>query len=108
MTWRDELETELENGARARSRGKEGQARVCARRAAGIAIRQYLTRRGIRPRSHSAVDLLEQIRQDRQTPADLLPLIDHLALRVDEDFKLPPGIDLLAEARRLSNSLIDL
>jgi len=44
--WKDKLEIEFERAETARSSGNEGQARVCARRAAGIAIREYYARRG--------------------------------------------------------------
>jgi hypothetical protein len=40
-----------------RARGNEGQARVCARRAAGAVLREYFQRRGLPVRSPSAYDL---------------------------------------------------
>ena len=43
MNWQLNIEAEFEKAEQARRRGNEGQARVCARRAAGIAIREYLT-----------------------------------------------------------------
>ena len=46
-----DLHIEFERAASARRKGNEGQARVCARRAAGIAIREYLIRRGTRLRA---------------------------------------------------------
>ncbi|MFT3895039.1 MAG: hypothetical protein QM730_25720 [Anaerolineales bacterium] len=55
----EQIQKEFEKADQARSKGNEGQARVCARRAAGIAIREYLNRKGIRPKSPSAVDLLK-------------------------------------------------
>ena len=41
MDWQAEIQAELEKAQQARARGNEGQARVCARRAAGIAAREY-------------------------------------------------------------------
>ncbi len=71
MDWQNEIRLEFEKAERARARGNEGQARVCARRAAGIAAREYLSRRGEQPRTSSAYDLLKQIAEDPAMPANL-------------------------------------
>ena len=104
--WQNELRLEFERAELARARGNEGQARVCARRAAGIAIREYLTRRGIRPPSASAYDLLNLIKEDARLSPDLRLIADHLTMRVTEEFKLPFNTDLLAEAKRLCDELL--
>jgi hypothetical protein len=36
----------------------------------------------------------------------LTDLIDDLTLRVDEQFKLPPGVDLVDDAKRLCAGLL--
>jgi HEPN domain-containing protein len=105
-TWQSEIQAEFERAEQARVRGKEGQARVCARRAAGIAIREYLTRRGIHPPSVSAYDLLNLIKDDPHLSADLKRIADHLTLRVTEEFKLPVNADLVAEARKFCAELL--
>ncbi|HRQ25032.1 MAG TPA: hypothetical protein PLF42_16510 [Anaerolineales bacterium] len=96
-----EIEREFERAEQARAKNNEGQARVCARRAAGIAIRDYLTRKGIRPPSASAYDLLNLLKEDPLLPPDLKLVAVHLTLRVTEEFKLPVEADLVAEARLL-------
>jgi len=106
MNWQAQIEAEFEKAEEARARGNEGQARVCARRAAGIAIREYLSRRGIRPPSVSAYDLLNLLKEDPRLPADLKLIADHLTLRVTEEFKLPVNADLVAEARTLCEDLL--
>ena len=106
MDWQTEIEAELDKAEQARGRGNEGQARVCARRAAGIAIREYLTRRGIRPPSVSAYDLLNLVKEDPHVAPDLKRIAEHLTLRVTEEFKLPVEADLVAEARRFCQELI--
>jgi hypothetical protein len=105
-TWQNDLYTEFERAEQAHTKGNEGQARVCARRAAGIAIREYLTRRGTRPPSLSAYDLLNLLKDDPHLSPDLKLIIDHLTLRVTEEFKLPINADLLAEARQLCDELL--
>ena len=96
--WESDIQAELEKARQARQRGNEGQARVCARRAAGIAVREYLSRRGVRPPSTSAYDLLNLIRDDPHLSPGLKRIAEHLTLRVTEEFKLPVDVDLIAEA----------
>lgn len=102
-----EIESELERARQARAKGNEGQARVCARRAAGIAAREYLIRRGIRPPSRSALDLLDLLKDNPLLPPDLKLLANHLTLRVTAEFKLPLEADLIAEARLLCERLLN-
>lgn len=102
-----QIQVEFERAAQARTKNNEGQARVCARRAAGIAIRDFFTRRGIHIPSTSAYDLLNLIKGDALLPSDLKLVADHLTLRVTEEFKLPVEADLVAEARLLCDWLLN-
>lgn len=104
--WQSEIQTEFEKAMQAQQRGNEGRARVCARRAAGIAIREYLTRRTIRPPSASAYDLLNLIKDDPLLPPSLKLIADHLTVRVTEEFKLPVNVDLVAEAKIFCGELL--
>ena len=104
--WQSQIQAEFDKAAQARERNNEGQARVCARRAAGIAVREYLSRRGIRPPSVSAYDLLNLIKDDTALSADLKQIADHLTVRVTEEFKLPVDVDLVAEAKYFCEELI--
>jgi HEPN domain-containing protein len=106
MHWHAQINAELEKAEEARARGNEGQARVCARRAAGIAVREYLTRQRIRPPSASAYDMLNLLKEEPNLSADLKRIADHLTLRVTEEFKLPLDVDLIAEAREFCEELL--
>lgn len=106
MNSQTEIQAEFEKAEQARARGNEGQARVCARRAAGIAAREYLTRQGIRPPSVSAYDLLNQLKSDPYLSPNLQLIAEHLTLRVNEEFKLPVNADLIAEARTFCEELL--
>jgi hypothetical protein len=108
MDWQLQLEAEFEKAGQARDRENEGQARVCARRAAGVAIREYLSRRGTRPPSASAYDLLNLIKEDPALPPDLKQIADHLTMRVTDEFKLPLDVDLVAEARHFCDELLKI
>jgi hypothetical protein len=104
--WQTKIQAEFDRAERARANGNEGQARVCARRAAGIAIREYLVRKGTPIPSVSAVDLLNQLKEDPLLSPDLKQIVDHLTVRVTEEFKLPVDADLVAESRKLCNKLL--
>ena len=106
MDWQTEIKAEFEKAEQARSRGNEGQARVCARRAAGIAIREYLVRQGTRPPSVSAYDLLNLLKEDPHLSPDLRQIATHLTLRVTEEFRLPVEADLVAEAKKFCEGLL--
>ena len=105
MDWQTQIQHEFERAEQARARGNEGQARVCARRAAGIAAREYLARRGQSVRTPSAYDLLNLLAEDPLLSADLRQAAAYLTLRVSEEFKLPVDVDLVAEAKRLVDAL---
>ena len=106
MNLQTQIQIELDRANQARAKGNEGQARVCARRAAGIAIREYLTRRGTHISSTSAYDLLNLLKEDSLLPPNLKLVAAHLTLRVTEEFKLPVEADLIAEARILCEWLL--
>jgi hypothetical protein len=101
VDWSERFDFELANAENARARGNEGQARVCARRAAGVAAAEYYARRGLPPTTSSAVDVLRRLLADAAAPAPALPLITDLLLKVNEEFRLPAGVDLIADARAL-------
>ncbi len=102
-----QLRKEFEKAQQARINKNEGQARVCARRAAGIAIREYLTRKGTQVPSMSAYDLLNLLKENASLPPEMQLIVDHLTVRVTEDFELPINADLIAEARILCDWLLD-
>ena len=104
--WKAQLQTEFERAEAARARGNEGQARVCARRAAGIAIREYYSRRGQAVRTPSAYDLLQLLAKEPHLSPDLKQVAYYLTLRVTEEYKLPVDVDLLTESRKLCDGLL--
>ena len=99
------VEAELENAERARLVGNEGRARVCARRAAGIAARDFLTRHGVRSSDASAYAVLQALAEFPGLAPHLRTAAVHLTTRVTEEFTLPMDVDLVAEARKLIGGL---
>ena len=104
--WKSRLEREFTRASDARARGNEGQARVCARRAAGIAISEFYARRGQPVRTPSAYDLLQLVAGEPHLSPELKRAARYLTLRVTEEFKLPVDVDLVEEARKLSEGLL--
>jgi hypothetical protein len=104
--WKTALQHEFELAEAARARGNEGQARVCARRAAGLALREYFRRRGMVVRNPSAYEHLQEFLGIVDAPAELREIAGYLTLRVTEEFKLPIAIDLIKEARTLCERLL--
>ncbi len=100
------INAEFKRAEQARARGNEGQARVCARRAAGIAAGEYFALRGQKIHSPSAYDLLNRLIEDPSLSDDLRQIAAHLILRVDEEFKLPVDVDLITEAKNLCKELL--
>lgn len=105
--WKEKLQKEFERAESARETGNEGQARVCARRAAGIAIREYYARRGQHIRTPSAYDLLQLLVEEPQLSPELKQAAFYLTLRVTKEFELPIDVDLLVEARKLCDGLLE-
>jgi hypothetical protein len=104
--WQESLKLEFIRAEAARAAGNEGRARVCARRAAGIAVREFLARQGTDVRTPSAYDLLNLLKEDAAIAPEIKGWIEHLTVRVTEEFRLPVEADLIAEARQLCQALL--
>ncbi len=102
-----QLRRELHLARDARRKGNEGRARVCARRAAGIAARIYLEARGLQVTGTSVLDQLGRLGDREELSPKTKHRIQLLLLRVDPEFRLPPGTDLIAEAEALCRDLLN-
>ena len=92
---------ELSQLTQARAAGNEGKARVCARRAAGIAARAYCDILGIPYENPSALSVLKLIQELEILPESTRLYVQHLVAQVDVEHNLPEHIDLEAEAKAL-------
>jgi hypothetical protein len=102
---KEKIAQELLRGQAAQSEGLEGRARVCARRAAGAAAREYLRLKGLPAAGDSAYDLLVTLQNLAQLDPQVRVVAGHMLERVDETFSLPGQTDLLEEARWLAEKL---
>ena len=100
------IRRELNQAQAARIAEKEGMARVCARRAAGLAIGEYLRQNQLADPGPSALDRLEYLKALPQTTNELQQSLRYLTQRVNEEYELPAGIDLITEAGKLIAALL--
>lgn len=105
-SWLEQYQEEIEHAIQARQAGNEGMARVCARRAAGIVIGEYLQRNGIEVRRSSAYDRIQQFMSLNELSTELLTIAGHLSLRVTIDHQLPLEVDLISETKDLAQWLL--
>lgn len=101
----EQINRELKTAADARQKGNEGMARVCARRAAGLAAREFLSHLGMDARHLNALDALRILSQTEHIPAPLREAASTLTIRVTPDHHLPVQVDLLEEAENLIRKL---
>jgi hypothetical protein len=107
QAWEILYKTEINHAENARSQGKEGMARVCARRAVGIIIGEYFRRNQIPINNPSAYNRLRLIEKMPDISDDLLTLIQHFLVRVSLDYRLPLEVDLIAEAQQIRKVLLE-
>ncbi len=103
--WLANFEGEIQKAIEARASGNEGKARVCARRAAGIAIGEYFSQHDY-PSPGSAIKRLETFHDLPGIPSQIKVVVDHLLAHVDQEHNLPPSIDLIAETKWLIRALM--
>jgi quercetin dioxygenase-like cupin family protein len=102
-----QIQAELDHAISALAEGNEGKARVCARRAAGIAAGEYLNNNGFPDPGQSAYDRLAYLCEIDQIPDEIRQIASHFLIRVTPDHTLPLNIDLISEARWLIEKLLD-
>ncbi|HOQ68616.1 MAG TPA: hypothetical protein PKZ26_01190 [Anaerolineaceae bacterium] len=102
----ERIQKEMDMAFAARKQGNEGMARVCARRAAGIVVRDFLDQHGIEAAGLNNFEILVDESVRKSLPASVLPALQHLTMRVDENYALPTGIDLLADAQAVIQTLL--
>ena len=99
MTYPDEIEKELKRGRQAKEEGNEGMARVCARRAAGVAIRLWKDKRGRDIKwGTSAMSQLKTMSLDESFPEAVRKAAERLTTQQQHDHAMPFDNDPLEDA----------
>lgn len=92
---------ELNNAQISLAAGMEGRARVCARRAASILIRDFLQRRNQLDLGLNALETIQYLQKMPDKP-ELTTLLSHFSERVNEEHHLPSNTDLIASLFELA------
>jgi hypothetical protein len=104
--WKWEYDSEIDHAISARRAGNEGMARVCARRAAGIILGEYLIRQGYTNISNSTIDRLSIFISIPDVDQHHQDIANHFLLKVNPDYKLPETVDLISDAEWLRMNLL--
>lgn len=105
--WSVDYLTEIEHALLARSQGNEGMARVCARRAAGIVIGEYLHQRGLADIHYSAYECLSRFLDLPDIDNAYKQVVGHFIMKVNPEHNLPGDADLISEAIWLKTHLLE-
>jgi hypothetical protein len=106
MDWKNQFQIEIQRAEQALAKGNEGMSRVCARRAAGLAIQEYLMTRSLPPGRNAFQNLL-LLTNISQIDPQIIEVAKHFLMRVKTDFSLPVEIDLIKEAQWLAFTLFN-
>ena len=93
------IEKEFAQAAQAREEGNDGMVRVCARRAAGIAIRFWLQQH---PRKFWGIDAMNQLRNvhlDQSVPPGVRSAARRLTARISMEFTTPHSEDPVEDSK---------
>ena len=114
LNWKLKFEKEITKGKDAQKKGNAGMARVCARRAAGIVIREYMIRNAVDlPRlsrvllpGASALNHLKFFCDDLDVPDEARERGKHFLLQLTPEHIIPGNPDLLEDAKWLAENLL--
>jgi hypothetical protein len=104
--WQLGYQKEIIHAVTARNRGNEGMARVCARRAAGIILGEYLSRCGLANFGTSVIDRTAIFLSLPNVDQRCKEIASHFLQKVDSDHHLPQDADLISEVEWLVKTLL--
>ncbi len=99
----EQIETELQASYQFKEKGEGGKSRVCARKAAGLALRYWL--QSTQP-THAVISPFKAIElffTQPGIPTEIHTASAYLLQKVDTDYHFPEEIDLIQEAQKLIN-----
>ncbi len=103
--WQHRFAQELQAAKRARDRGNEGRARVCARRAVGVLLDAWFASQGISFDKPSAYDKIRFFLTLDTPEEQVRTAMQHFIMRVTPEYTLPVDADLVEEAQWLRTTL---
>jgi hypothetical protein len=102
----DRIQKELDRAEEARNAGNPGMMRVCARRAAGIAITAWLDSNPRRGWGIDALTQLQHLEAEKEIPQDARLAARRLTARVNVDFQHPFQQDPVEDCRLIIRALL--
>ena len=99
MNGQESIEQELAKAAVGLKEGNEGLARVCARRAVGIAIEDWIARSGAEGWPADAMNRLKAIQREENLPQKVREAAQRLLTPVTQQTRLPLSTDPIGDAR---------
>lgn len=99
--------SELNTGRQAKQIGNIGQARVCARRACGMAIEHWLLTNPQKDWGASALTMLNKLQEDHRIPKDIREAAFRLTKRVDQNFETGIEEDPLKDGEMIIEYFLD-
>ena len=94
-----QIDRELAAAQAALQSGNDGKARVCARRAVGLATEAWLARHPDRNWRGDAMEYLRQIQQNAIFPASIKEAAERLTTPVPKQHEAPFTADPIGDAR---------
>jgi len=107
MPIRNSIEAEFSDAQASRLKGNEGRARVCARRAAGLAVSIYFEKQTTEQPPQSAYWLLQWFSLREEIPEDLRQSAKRLTVRVTPAYELPHKEDPIEDACRIVSAILN-
>lgn len=101
------INLEFENALTSRREGNEGKARVCARRATGLAIRVHYEELEESIPTTNSLLILKWFADQPQFSDELRKAASRLTVHVTADHNLPHQEDPLADAKFLINAMLE-
>ena len=95
----EKIEQEFSAARATLALGNDGKARVCARRAAGLAIARFLTAHPHTSWGSDAMTRLLHLKEDPEFPPDVREAAIRLTTKISERFTYPFSTDPIADAR---------
>lgn len=108
--WRTRVDDALQMAEDAKARGNEGMARVCARRAAGWTVQEYLNEQGIDLQTTSVIKHIDYILRVEGIDPEIKGYLEHMLVAKQKDdlasdSYFPLDVDLVVEAKLLLSKL---
>ena len=104
--WKTDFQKEISTAKQARAQKNEGKSRVCARRAAGIVAKNYISDKYPDIQLMSAYEYLKYLLADPKILEETREVVNHFIIKVTPDYFLPIDADLIEDACWLSEALL--